>query len=127
MISFREVEIIHSLLIERFGGSKGVRDKAGLESGLNRPFQTFDQQELYSTAIEKAAAIFESTIINHPFVDGNKRTSYVLMRLILMKENILITASENSRYDFVISAAEGKLKFEGIKAWLIANSRQVRT
>ncbi|MEP1096365.1 MAG: type II toxin-antitoxin system death-on-curing family toxin, partial [Cyclobacteriaceae bacterium] len=77
MISEREALEIHSILIERFGGSEGIRDKALLLSALNRPFQTFDGNELYPTVIDKAAAILESIIKNHPFIDGNKRTGYV--------------------------------------------------
>ena len=76
MIDLRDVENIHNILIERFGGSKGIRDRAALESALNRPFQTFDQKELYPTSLDKATAIFESIISNHPFIDGNKRTAY---------------------------------------------------
>jgi death on curing protein len=82
------------MLIEGFGGSKGIRDKSLLESALYRPFATFDKIELYPTAIEKTAAIIESILINHPFIDGNKRTGYVLMRLILLNENFEIEATE---------------------------------
>lgn len=49
MISEREVLIIHSILIERFGGANGIRDKELLDSALNRPYQTFDGKELYPT------------------------------------------------------------------------------
>ena len=77
MIDINEVEKIHDILLENFGGAKGIRDKGALESAINRPYQTFDGQELYPSPIDKAAAIFESIISNHPFIDGNKRTAYV--------------------------------------------------
>jgi len=80
MISLEETLYIHQKSIEEFGGSSGVRDEGLLLAAINRPFQTFDQQELYETPADKAAAIFESLIINHPFMDGNKRTAYVLLR-----------------------------------------------
>ena len=64
MIDLKTVENIHNILIERFGGTSGIRESGGLESAINRPFQTFDQKELYSTPVEKAAAIFESRISN---------------------------------------------------------------
>ena len=124
-ISFRDVEIIHHLLIDDFGGSRGIRDKGALESALNRPFQTFDQVELYPTPVDKAAAIFESVIINHPFIDGNKRTAYVLMRLILLENNMDIDAPEDIKYDFVISAAKGLLQFDDIRKWIAGNSIQI--
>jgi death-on-curing protein len=72
MITLKEVESIHEILINKFGGSKGIRDQGILESAINRPYQTFDLNELYPFPVDKAAAIFESIISNHPFVDGNK-------------------------------------------------------
>ena len=84
MIPIGEVEIIHNILIDRYGGSKGIRDIGLLESALARPFATFDDKDLYPHPVEKAAAILESVVINHPFVDGNKRIAYTLMRLLLL-------------------------------------------
>ena len=121
MIELKTVENIHNILIERFGGTSGIRDSGGLESAINRPFQTFDQKELYSTPVEKAAAIFESLISNHPFIDGNKRTAYVLMRLILFEYGLDIKADENKKYNFVIAAAKGEMKFGQIKKWIEDN------
>ena len=70
MISEKEALKIHAILIEKFGGSVGVRDKELLDSTLNRPFLTFDGKELYPTPVDKAAAILESIVKNHPFTDG---------------------------------------------------------
>lgn len=123
MMSEKEVLEIHSILIERFGGSSGVRDKELLDSALNRPYQTFDGQELYPRPIDKAAAILESIIKNHPFVDGNKRTGYVLSRLLLMNEQLDIRAGQEQRYQFVISVSTGQLSFVQIKEWLEKNTR----
>jgi len=119
MISIQSVQAIHEILIDRFGGSKGIRDSGILESAINRPYQTFDQIELYPHPVDKAAAIFESLISNHPFVDGNKRTAYVLLRITLNANGYDIEASQDEKYDFVLSAAKGELKFEQIKAWIV--------
>lgn len=118
MISIEEVLQIYNILIERFGGSNGVRDLELLDSSISRPFNTFGQQDLYPTIIDKAAAIIESIVRNHPFVDGNKRTGYALMRLLLLSNDIDIIASEDEKYDFVISIASGELTFEQIKRWI---------
>jgi death-on-curing protein len=118
MIDLKTVESIHNILIDKFGGSKGIRDKGALEASLARPYATFDQKDLYPTTVDKAAAIFESLIINHPFVDGNKRIAYVVMKLILMTDNLDIIASQNEKYDFVISASKGEFRFDQIKDWL---------
>jgi death-on-curing protein len=94
MITLQEVEVIHEILIEKFGDSSGIRDREILESAINRPYHTFDQNDLYPLPVDKAAAIFESLISNHPFVDGNKRTAYVVMRLLLLESNLDIYATQ---------------------------------
>ncbi len=123
MITEQEALEIHTILIERFGGSNGTRDKELLASALNRPYQTFDGQELYPSPIEKAAAILESIVKNHPFVDGNKRTGYVLARLFMLNNQLTIDADHEQKYQFVISISEGKLSFDQIREWLENNSR----
>lgn len=122
MISIEEVEKIHKLLIETFGGSDGVRDIATLDSALARPFQTFDSKELHPTATSKAACLIESILINHPFIDGNKRTGYVLMRMLLINEGLDTNATQEEKYQFVIEIASGKSKYEEIITWLNAHT-----
>ncbi|MBP6551577.1 MAG: type II toxin-antitoxin system death-on-curing family toxin [Flavobacterium sp.] len=124
MISIKEVEIIHNILIDKFGGSKGIRDIGLLESALARPFATFDDNDLYPNPTEKASAILESIVINHPFIDGNKRTAYTLMRLILLENGLDIFASQESKYDLVISASTGKFRFDEIKNWIQSNLKK---
>ncbi len=126
MISEKEVLEIHAILIERFGGTYGVRDRELLDSALNRPYQTFDGKELYPSPIDKAAAILESIVKNHPFTDGNKRTGYVLARLLLMNEQLDIHAEQDPKYQLVISISTGELSFDQIKEWLEKNSRYKR-
>jgi death-on-curing protein len=118
MIDIKDVLNIHNLLIERFGGSAGIRDITLLESAIHRPWATFDQHDLYPTPIEKAAALLESILINHPFVDGNKRTAYVLMRLILLENHLDVKATQEEKYTMVIAASNGDLRFDEIKDWL---------
>lgn len=118
MIELKQALNIHQILIEKFGGANGLKDQGGLESVLNRPYATFDQKELYPTPVAKAAAILESILINHPFVDGNKRTGYVLMRLTLMEGGLDIDASQADKYEFVIKVTEGKLDIDQIGDWI---------
>ena len=118
MISEEEVLQIHEVLIERFGGIKGVRDRGLLRSAIKRPYGTFEETELYPSPVEKASAIIESVVKNHPFFDGNKRLGYTLMRLLLLHSNMDIHAEEDDKYDFVIAIASGKLSFNEIKSWI---------
>lgn len=113
---------LHDEVLLRYGGASGTRDSGLLDSALNRPFQTFDGEELYPGPFEKSAAILESIILNHPFIDGNKRTGFLLGATILLDNNIALNASEDDRYDFVINIATGILNFEQIVHWLQKNS-----
>jgi len=119
MISKELVEKLNKLISETSGGSNGIRDMNSLSSAINRPFQTFDGKDLYPSAIDKSAAIFQSIILNHPFLDGNKRVAYALMRLILFEDGLDIEVDAAEKYRFVISASKGELQFEDIKLWII--------
>lgn len=118
MISIDEVKILHQTLIENFGGSQGIRDKGALGSTLARPFQTFDNSELYPSVIEKAASLVESILINPPFIDGNKRTGYTLLRLYLLQNGLDIVTSSDNKYEFIINIASGAFQYDKILEWL---------
>ena len=118
MIKIEVVTNLHEILINKYGGVHGMRDYNALESAINRPFMTFDQNELYPFPIDKAAALIESLISNHPFIDGNKRIGYVLMRYFLLENDLDIKASPSEKFDFVINIAQGQWPFEQIRAWL---------
>jgi len=118
MIKAEDVLKIHKLLINQFGGSHGVRDESSLNSAINRPFATFDKKELYPEPVDKAAAILESIVTYHPFIDGNKRTGYVLARLLLLKSGLDLKATQEDKYEMVIAVSKGKWKFVQIRDWM---------
>ncbi|MBK7384169.1 MAG: type II toxin-antitoxin system death-on-curing family toxin [Flavobacteriales bacterium] len=118
MISLAEALAIHTELITATGGSQGVRDRGGLEAALARPFASFGGADLYPKPIDKDAAVLESVVKNHPFVDGNKRTGYTLARLTLMTYDLDLRASDDEEYDMVILVATGQLDVDGIRAWM---------
>ena len=122
MIEFEEALAIHQLLIEEFGGATGIRDEGLLKSALERPFSRFGSTEFYPEDEQKAAAILESIVTNHPFIDGNKRTGYVLMRLLLLEFGKDIKASQEEKYGFVTDVASGQLSFDQIVVWIRQNS-----
>ena len=125
MISVRKALLYHADVVKESGGANGLRDEGTLESALQRPFQTFGGEDLYLTIFEKVAALMESLIVNHPFVDGNKRTGYVLGRILLLENGFDITADENMRYDFVIAIASGEMHYDEILAWLKQNTLKI--
>ena len=122
MFTKEEVLLIHTKVIKVHGGGNGVRDMGGLESAIARPFQTYGGEYLYTSTFERAAAIGESIIMNHPFVDGNKRTGYVLMETTLRLEAIKINAADKELYSFIINISTGIIHFDEIVSWLKENT-----
>jgi death on curing protein len=122
MISKEAILQLHDLSIKAYGGSNGLRDQGLLESAIGRAYQTFGGEDLYPTPIEKAAALFESLIINHPFIDGNKRTGFLGMYAVLQIACIELTASQADAYAFTIAVSTGEKKYDDIVAWLKANT-----
>ncbi len=123
MISKISVLQIHNSLIEVYGGIKGIRDSSVLESAINRPFATFDGMDLYPDAQHKAAAIFQSILINHPFLDGNKRTAFALLVYLLKSGNFALSINEPEIYEFIISCSKGEKEFDDILIWIQTNSQ----
>ena len=121
MIELEEIEQIHKTLIEFFVGSQGIRYLSALKSALARPFQTYENKDLHPTPVHKAAALIESLLINHPFIDGNKRTGYVAMRSFLISNGLDIDATQEEKYEFVINIASGKIRLEEITEWLASH------
>lgn len=122
MISLQQVLKFHRASLSDFGGGDGIRDQGSLESAIARPCMTFGDEELYPTPIEKAAAIGESIIMNHPFVDANKRTGFLAMLAVLDQAGLRLVGGENERYDFVVAIASGKKPFEEIVECLKENT-----
>ena len=118
MISEADILLLHEFSIVDYGGAKEIRDRNLLLSAIGRPFQTFDGKEQYPGPFEKAAAHGESLIINHPFVDGNKRTALLAMLAILSEYGLELSVSENELYNFVIGMSTGQKKYEEIVVWL---------
>ena len=88
MIALEEIIIFHEKIIEKTGGSQGVRDIGLIESAINRPFQTYDGIEFYPEIESKISAITYSLINNHGFVDGNKRIGVSVMLLLLKLNDV---------------------------------------
>jgi death-on-curing protein len=104
----------HQQLIERYGGAPGVRDVGALESALHRP-----QTGYYDTLIHEAAALLESLVQNHPFVDGNKRVAFAVVDVFLRINGFTITASSAAIYNRMIKLLEaGTFDMEHLVPWL---------
>ncbi len=117
MITVDEVLVLHDLSINFFGGSPGIRDINLLESAVARPFQTFNNNDVYISVFEKATALLESIVKNHPFADGNKRTGFLSSLIFLKRNNLKLIASEKEAYQFVIKIASSEIQFAEAVIW----------
>jgi len=109
-----EVLAIHADLIERYGGSSGVRDRGLLEAALYRP-----QTGYYADIVEEAAALWESLAQTHPFIDGNKRTAFAAMYTFLAMNGLRLTANAEETYRFISALYdEQDFSFNRLAAWL---------
>jgi death-on-curing protein len=116
-LSVDQVLLLHELQIERFGGSPGLRDRGGLESAVARATMTFDGEDLYPDAAAKAAALMHSLVMNHPFVDGNKRVGVAAAEFFLKFNGFRLGASNTELEELTLSAARGELDAESLGIW----------
>jgi death-on-curing protein len=113
-LSLDEVLAIHERLIEHFGGPPGVRDLGLLESALFRPHTGY-----YKDIAEMAAALFESLIMNHPFVDGNKRMAFFATDVFLRLNGWKLEVETDAAHIFIIDALErGECDYAHVLPWL---------
>lgn len=120
-----QILFLHKRVIETSGGSQGVRDQGLLESAVYRPQASFGGADLYPDLFSKAAALGHSIIKNHPFVDGNKRTGFEAMRLLLRMNGFDLRAGEDRKFDFVLKiASDPETDEHHVTQWLQRHSRR---
>jgi death-on-curing protein len=118
-----EVLAIHGRLLATFGGPPGVRDGGLLESALYRPRTGY-----YADLAELAAALFESLIMNHPFVDGNKRVAFFATDVFLRLNGWKMRVDADQAHEFLIGLLEAdECDFEHLVAWIRESLVRVRT
>lgn len=113
-LSVDEAIEIHERLIQRFGGSPGIRDRGMLESALYRP-----QTGYYDDLASAAAALFQSLLMNHAFVDGNKRAAFFMTDTFLRLNGWKLSVNAAAAHNFIVGMLEaGDSSFENILSWI---------
>jgi death-on-curing protein len=120
-LTLTEVLSLHRQVVEQSGGALGLRDIGLLESAVNQPRMTFGEQELYPTIIDKASALCFSIVMNHPFVDGNRRTGHAAMETFLVLNKLEISASTDEQEQIMLNLASGELRRGAFTEWLQQN------
>jgi death-on-curing protein len=117
-LTLDEVLELHRLALEQAGGATGVRDLGALESAVAQPYMTFGGEDLYPGLVEKAAALGFSLVMNHPFVDGNKRAGHAAMETFLVLNGHELTAPTDEQERVVLGLAAGTLKRDEFTEWI---------
>ncbi len=118
ILSKRQILMLHTALIAQTGGIDGVRDEGLLDSAINAPFQTFAEQDLYPTVLEKAARLGFGLISNHPFLDGNKRIGAHAMLTFMGVNQINLCCTDEELISLILQVASGRLDYDGMLEWL---------
>ena len=116
-LSLDQVLQIHELQIEKFGGAAGLRDPGALESAVARPAMTFGGEDLYPDVPSKAAALMHSLVMNHAFVDGNKRIGVTAAELFIRLNGYRLDASDPELEELTLTVAKGELDAEALAIW----------
>jgi death on curing protein len=113
-----EVLELHRAVIERFGGSSGVRDFGALQSAVMQPRMVFGGVDLYPSIAEKAAALCFSVTCNHPFLDGNKRVAHAATESFLVLNGQELAADLNDAERLVLGIASCTASRGDLLVWL---------
>lgn len=122
----QQVLFIHARLIAETGGEHGLRDIGLLESAVARSMATFDGQDLYPTMFAKAAALMESLVVNHAFVDGNKRVAITAAALFLWRKGYRIVADNAELERFTRQVVLARPSLDVIAGWFLAKTTVAR-
>jgi death-on-curing protein len=117
-LTVREVLNLHDRIIEASGGSSGIRDFGALISAVTQPQMHFEERDLYPSPAEKAAALAYSLIMNHPFLDGNKRVGHAAMEVFLILNGHEIRASLDESESIIVSVAAGLADRAALANWV---------
>ena len=124
-LTLSEVLDLHRRVIELSGGADGVRDLAGVESAVVQPQMTFGNDELYPTLIDKAAALCFLLVMNHPFVDGNKRIGHAAMETFLLLNGQELNADIDDAESLFLKLAAGNVERGELVGWITANVKPI--
>ncbi|MEX2054212.1 MAG: type II toxin-antitoxin system death-on-curing family toxin [Candidatus Colwellbacteria bacterium] len=120
-----QILFIHSAAVSKTGGSQGVRDWEALRSIENLPQQEFGETSLYQGVFTKAAVYARSIIMNHPFIDGNKRTGMASAATFLELNGYELIVKEGEIEDFAPMVVEDKLDIQEIAKWLEKHTKKL--
>lgn len=124
-LNIDDVYTIHQEIILKAGSIASVRDFSLLHSAIERPKATYGGKDMYPSIFAKAAALLHSLCMNHPFTDGNKRTSWISTKRFLKINNYYLKAGRKDAVSFMLSVDNDKLPLKDISSWLKIHSQTI--
>ena len=124
-LSVEQVLALHRLLVREFGGAGAVRDAGALEAAIARPAMTFGGDDLYADLAAKGAALAHSLVLNHPFVDGNKRAGAASVELFFLLNGSALVAGDEEMERVTFDLAKGAIEVEALAIWFRQRLRPV--
>lgn len=125
-VSVEEALQLHAVVLGLTRGTLGVRDMHGLLGALGRPQSTFGGKDMFPDVFSKAAALIESVARHHPFIDGNKRTSYLIGAAFLKKNGYDLSPETGEIETLMLWVVTEKPELKEVSAWLKKRSKKAR-
>jgi death-on-curing protein len=116
-LTIEEVTDLHAKVLQQSGGMPGVRDPNALDSAVAQPMMAFGGQDLYPALHDKAAALAFCLVMNHPFVDGNKRVGHAAMETFLVLNSHELSAPTDEQEKVMLELAAGQLSRPDFAEW----------
>ncbi|MDR0897310.1 MAG: type II toxin-antitoxin system death-on-curing family toxin [Oscillospiraceae bacterium] len=122
-LSKRQIVMMHAQLVADTGGAQGIRDENLLESALAAPFQGFGDADAFPSLQQKAARLCLGLVMNHPFVDGNKRIGAHAMLTFLALNGIALSYRQEELSEVILRLAAGNIGYDQLLQWLIVHEQ----
>jgi death on curing protein len=124
-LSVEQILRLHRMQLRTFGGSGGLRDRGALEAAAARPQMTFGGEDLYPDLVTKTSALMHSLVMNHAFVDGNKRVGAMAAELFLTVNGYDLHATDGDMVELTLGVARGEVSAEALSIWIRQRNRPI--
>ena len=124
-LSMAQAVALHEALVGAFGGVLAIRDRGMLEAAVARPAMTFGGEDLYIDLAAKAAALMHSLVLNHPFIDGNKRVGAASAEFFVERNGHAVQATDEEFEAVTLALAAGSVAAEALAIWFRQRLRAI--
>jgi len=115
----QQILLLHRELLNAYGGGDGLRDEGLLDSAIDAPFHSFGGQDIFATNHQKAVRLGFGLIMNHPFIDGNKRIGVHAMLTMLAMNGIELEYTQKELYEIILKVAASEATYDELLEWVL--------